>query len=300
MLDTLPPPAATAPHFAPTEIEAAAIKSRFQLSYHVPYCADADKLVGFRGKRVLEVGGSLPAGFVRDYLGAAQWTAVEELGYWRTVDGVEKLADSPLQHPADARLEEATADLLDQDYVLLDGGIEQAPEALHGRFDLAFSIACFEHISRLPKALERIHRTLKPGGKLFALFSPIWSAHDGHHLPGITDATGRHFNFGRSPIPPWGHLMASPSELYRFLLDHTDAAAAEEMVYYVYHAPHINRLFAEDYVRYFKLSPFRIERCQPTFPTPLSAEAQSMLEARHPGHRLFSNNGFLAILEKTA
>lgn len=67
------------PEFAPTAAEADALKRAFGLSYHVPYAAKAAATVGFAGKRVLEVGGSLPPDFVREQLGAAQWTAVEEM-----------------------------------------------------------------------------------------------------------------------------------------------------------------------------------------------------------------------------
>ncbi len=296
--DILTAPLRTSATFAPTAAETAYLRQRFGLSYHVPYCVQADQLVGLRGKRVLEVGGSLPAEFVKNNLGVAQWTAVEELSYWRTVDQVEKLTDSPLQQQADAKLTAATPDLLDQDYVLLDGAIEDAPDTLAGQFDVAFSIACFEHVSRLPKALDRIARLLKPGGQLFTMFSPIWSAHDGHHLPNITDRTGRTFVFGNSPIPPWGHLLAGPSGLYQYLLNHTDAATAEEMVYYVYHAPHINRLFAEDYVNYFQQSPLTVKVCDGTFPIDIPEKMQAELEKMHPDKTLFRFNGLLAVLQK--
>ncbi len=284
--------------FAPTPAEIAGLQAQFSLSYHVPYCAEAEKLVGLRGQHVLEVGGSLPAGFVRDHLGAAQWTAVEELSYWRTVDHTENLADSPLQRQADAKLTSATPQLLDRDYVLLEGAIEDAPDALAAQFDVAFSIACFEHVSRLPKALHRIARLLRPGGRLFTMFSPIWSAHDGHHLPEITDQTGRTFKFDRSPIPPWGHLLVGPSGLYEFLCKQTDPATAEEMVYYVYHAPHINRLFLEDYVNYFHQSPLEVKICTGTFPSAIPANMQSELERLHPDRTQFRFNGLLVVLQK--
>jgi SAM-dependent methyltransferase len=298
MIDILTAPLAATETFAPSAAQTDYLKKRFSLSYHVPYCVQADKLVGLRGKRVLEVGGSLPAEFVRDHLGVAQWTAVEELAYWRTVDKVEHLTDSPLQQKADAKLTDATADLLEKDYALLDGAIEDAPDALAGRFDVAFSIACFEHVSRLPKALDRIARLLKPGGQLFTMFSPVWSAHDGHHLPEITDRSGRTFKFDRSPIPPWGHLLAGPSGLYQYLCNHTDAATAGEMVYYVYHAPHINRLFAEDYVAYFQQSPLHVKVCDGTFPIDIPARMQAELEKMHPDKTLFRFNGLLAVLQK--
>jgi SAM-dependent methyltransferase len=286
--------------FAPTPAETTALQARFGLSYHVPYCAHADKLVGLRGKRVLEVGGSLPVGFVRDHVGVAQWTAVEEFSYWRTVDQVENLTDSPLQRQAGSKLTSATPQLLDNDYVLLEGAIENAPDALAGQFDVAFSIACFEHVSRLPKALDRISRLLRPGGQLFTMFSPIWSAHDGHHLPEIRDRAGRTFKFDHSPIPPWGHLLVGPSGLYEFLCKQTDPATAEEMVYYVYHAPHINRLFLEDYVNYFHQSPLEVKTCTGTFPTEIPANMQSDLERLHPGRTHFRFNGLLVVLQKPA
>jgi SAM-dependent methyltransferase len=299
MTDILTAPLISGPHFAPGPTEVAALQKRFGLSYHVPYCAEADRLVGLEGKRVLEVGGSLPAGFVRDHLGVAQWTAVEELGYWRTVDRVEKLTDSPLQKNADARLADATPALLGEDYVLLDGAIEDAPDALADQFDVAFSIACFEHVSRMPKALGRIAHVLKPGGKLFTMFSPLWGAHDGHHLPEITNReTGETYKFNRSPIPPWGHLLASPAGLYNFLRPQVGDTTAEEIVYYVHHAPHISRLFLEDYVGYFHQSPLTVVECRATFPRTIAPEMQAELERLHPGHTQFRYNGLLAVLQK--
>lgn len=284
--------------FAPTVSEVSELKQRYNLTYHVPYCVRADQYLAFRGKRVLEVGGSLPAGFVRDHLGVAQWTAVEERAYWRTVDKVEHLTDSPLQQIADARLVDATPGLLERDYVLLDGAIEDAPETLAGQFDAAFSIACFEHVSKMPQALERIAGMLRPGGRLFTMFSPIWSAHDGHHLPEITDRSGRTHKFDRSPIPPWGHLLVGPSGMYQYLRGCTDDTAAAEMVYYIYHAPHINRLFAEDYVAYFQQSSLEVEVCNCTFPIDIPAQMQAELERRHPDKSLFRYNGILAVLRK--
>jgi SAM-dependent methyltransferase len=292
----------TARHeFAPNAAQTAALQKEFGLYYHVPYAAKAAEMVGFAGKRVLEVGGSLPPGFVRDHLGAAQWTAVEELSYWQVIDNVEHRA-TPLQKSYTRKLAAATAaDTEAHEYLLLDGAIEHAPTTLNDQYDVAFSIACFEHLSRLPKALSAIHRALKPGGKLFAMFSPIWSAWDGHHLPKITDSRGQTFYFGKNnPIPPWGHLACSPSEMFEFLLTKTDPTAAEEMVYYIYHAPNINRLFAEDYLRYIALSPFEVRTMIETFKRPITPALQAELEHFHPGKKLFSNNGYLVVLQKPA
>jgi SAM-dependent methyltransferase len=284
--------------FSPTPVEDAALRAAFDLSYHIPYCAQAAKDVGFVGKKVIEIGGNLPPAFVRDHLGVAQWTAVEELSYWRLIDKAEHRVESALDKTYTKELTAAVPADLDQEYVLLDGAFENAPDALEGQFDVAFSIACFEHLSRLPKVLARAHRLLRPGGRLFAMFSPIWSSWDGHHMPKITDSRGNTFYFGKNnPIPPWGHLVLGPSEMFEYLLSKTDAAAAEEMVYYIYHAPNINRLFAEDYLRYFRTSPLKVVRCGATFPRSLPPKLQAELEHFHPGHKSFTNNGYLVVLE---
>ncbi len=293
-------PVTTRPEFAPLAAEIAALQRTHGLSYHIPYAAKAAELVGFAGKRVVEIGGSLPPAFVRDQLGAAQWTAVEELSYWKVVGQGGHRAYAPLEKSYVKHLPEAAAaDLESNDYLLLDGAFENAPGGLDGQYDLAFSIACFEHLSRLPKVLSAAWRLLRPGGKLFTMFSPIWSSFDGHHLPTITDASGQTFVFNKNcPIPPWGHLVCTPSEMFEFLLGKTDPTAAEEMVYYTYHAPNINRLFAEDYVRYLQMSPLRVVACVETFKRPVPPKLQAELEHFHPGRKLFGNNGYLAILER--
>src|SRR5271167_1853483 len=54
---------------------------RFGLSYHVSYAFSCAQSVSFAGKDVLEVGGSLPPGFVFDILAAKTWTAIETPDY---------------------------------------------------------------------------------------------------------------------------------------------------------------------------------------------------------------------------
>ena len=119
-------------------------------------------------------------------------------------------------------------------------------------------------------------------------------------MPEIIDASGHTFNFGNSPIPPWAHLYMSPPELLALLLRHTDRRTAEEMVYYVYHAPHLNRLFLEDYIGYFSQCGMRLEACEGIGTCEIDPERQAFLERMCPAHRGFRHNGMLAILEKNA
>lgn len=276
-------------------------RSEFGLSYHVPYAALAENTIGLKGKRVLEVGGSLPERFCLDYLGASRWICIDEPTYWAEISrGDAAVAVSGATKYCDIR-QAGGLDRLDS-YAILKGRAEDLPETLFGQFDAIFSIAAFEHIGTLGYALDRMFQALKPGGCLFTMFSPIWSAHDGHHLPEIVDTAGRRFNFGQSPIPPWGHLTLRPPQMYAHLLNHTDPATAAEIVYYVYHSPHINRLFVEDYAAYMQASPFIVERFDLTFPMQndqaMLAQAQQQLSQLHPGRKHFINNGILAVLRR--
>lgn len=185
-----------------------------------------------------------------------------------------------------------------QNYTLLEGLVEDLPAGLEGIFDRIFSIACFEHVHTLGLALEKMHAALKSGGKLFTMFSPIWSAHDGHHLPNITDAHGKQWSAGKSPIPPWAHLLFSPAQMEKHLQSQTDRHTASKMIFHIYHNQHINRLFTENYLEYVQQSPFIIEQLQLSFPAKIPDNIQKALEARHPGKKHFSNNGLLMVLSK--
>jgi len=273
-------------------------QQRFGLSYHVSYAFNCAHNVSFAGKDVLEVGGSLPPGFVFDVLGAKTWTAIE------TPDYEDELAE------AGGLTHKGTLLHTDTDVIPTKGfgtpfaarynfslaNIEDLPESHREKYDLVFSIATFEHVQKMPAALDRMHQALKPGGKLFSFFSPIWSAHDGHHFPEIADASGRPVD--RSIIPPWGHLLAPPPEMYRFLCTRTDPETAGTMVYYIYHASFINRLFTEDYIAYIAQTPFRVTNLTRAFTTTVPPNIQSALTTLYPGRKHFDNNGLYIILEK--
>jgi SAM-dependent methyltransferase len=226
------------------------------------------------------------------------WLAIEELAYWHEIEASGGVHGTPPVGGVARRLVDAGPRDLDAGYGVFAGRVEELPAALHGRFDVAFSIAAFEHIDRLALTLDGAAAALRPGGRLFALFSPIWSAHDGHHLPKIRDRSGREFDFSNSPVPPWGHLLLRPPEMFSYLLQHTDRGTAAEIVYYVYHSPHINRLFTEDYIAYCQAGPLIVERCEPMFMLEPSPDIQRDLERRHPRHKQFANNGLRLILRK--
>jgi SAM-dependent methyltransferase len=280
----------------PVKDRVARLQAEHRLSYQIPTLLEAEALVGLRGKRVLEVGGSLPAGLVLDELGAAQWIGIEEMSYWD-----EFPTGTQLTRPIDRsnmKLTEVTdASVLPRHGVLL-GGVEHLPPSLHGQFDVVFSVAAFEHLLALPLALDRMFEALRPGGRVFSKFSPIWSAHDGHHLPSLLDASGRTFNFHSSPIPPWGHLLLRPPQLLQHLRAHTDFDTAAKIVYYVYNSPRINRLFTEDYLMYLDASRFKLDVVNGTYAKQVPATVAADLGRLHPGRKLFANNGLVLALTR--
>jgi SAM-dependent methyltransferase len=275
-------------------------QSKFKLSYHVNYAKICQDLVGFENLDVLEVGGSLPPEFVFNYLGAKSWTAIEAPSYAESLEQAGGISHQGTIIPSIKNAKELKFKNRQTDkYSLYLENIEDLPEEYFEQFDVIFSIATFEHIHKLPAALDKMFRSLRPGGKLFSMFSPIWSAHDGHHLPEISDRSGQQFNFGNSPIPPWGHLLMTRGEMAEYLHEKTDKETADKIVYFVYQSDHINRYFTEDYQDVIRNSPFQILRFDLTFQTFISPEIEKQLQHIYPRQKHFSNNGISLILEKS-
>lgn len=275
-----------------------ALQQEFGLSYHIEYASLAEQLVGFSGKRVLEVGGSLPQRLVLEELGAAQWTALEEMDYWdETLSTGYILGTPPVQTANKKRFADVVPTDL-QAYNVFYGRIEDLPAEMEAQFDLVFSIAAFEHIARLPLALEKMSKALLPGGRLFSMFAPLWSSYNGHHLPEIVDAAGNHWSFGNSPIPPWGHLLFRPTELFDLLCQKCDVETAREIVYFVYSSPHINRFFLDDYLEIVARCGFKVQQASPIFEIDVPAAVNQQLMARYPGCKHFGHSGLLLVLER--
>lgn len=275
-------------------------QQKLNLQWQVPMAFACQQMVGFKDKKVLDVGGILPKEFVFNYLKARSWTSLD------TIDYAASLAEDISGYQGVAakmkKLEETTSfireDGTEAGYRVILTNIEDLPSQYYNQYDLIFSTATFEHLNKFPLALEKMFLALKPSGQIFSMFSPIWSAHDGHHLRTITDQQGRTFNFGSSPIPPWGHLLMRSPELYKHLCQHTDRETAGVIVHHVYNHPSINRLFTEDYFDYISQTDFVIKQFQLTYHSRISQCIQEKLESLYPGRKQFANNGILTILEK--
>jgi SAM-dependent methyltransferase len=280
---------------SPAELEH--YKTDYNLAGQPDFLLEMDRHYSLEGQRVLEVGGSnIPKPFIFEVLKARQWISVDRVypenrQYW------------PKQYkhtgviPISEDIDYCT---LDQ-HVILDGGIEMLPASFAGRFDAIVSMDAFEHIPKFATMLDRTYDALRPGGKMFSMYSPIWSSHCGHHLWGITDKAGNTYYIDSSPIPRWGHLLMRPQEMYHYLLQHTDAETADKIVSHVYHSDILNRLFYEDFEAYFtrsRFDKFELKKFIPDVePDP---ETRQRLEYLYPGRKNFQVTGIEAICEKTA
>jgi len=171
----------------------------------------------------LEIGGAFPASLVIDHLGCNSWTAVEAPSYDAELGEANQFHRNTTEKQ---RLLE-----LGQRYRHYYCNAEDLGVDHLNQYDLIFSIACFEHINRLPLALEKMLQYLKPGGKLFTMHSPIWSAFDGHHLPiGIPDRFDTQLPQQSYIFGPWGHLLQSRSQTFSDIRSRFDSAFAEEVI----------------------------------------------------------------------
>jgi SAM-dependent methyltransferase len=75
-------------------------------------------------------------------------------------------------------------------------------------FDIAYTFATFEHVHNIRDGWQNMVNTLRPGGMLYSVSSPLWMSPYGHHKPDLF----RGF--------PWIHLYhPNPEQLVSFCLD---------------------------------------------------------------------------------
>jgi SAM-dependent methyltransferase len=125
-------------------------------------------------------------------------------------------------------------------------------------FDLIISLSTFEHFFNPDRALEEMHRVLRPGGAALISFQPIWTSARGHHLHHISDVN--------QLIPPWAHLYWSPEQMRDELSRSWPPNASmslEQVIEWIYRSDEINRIDIKRLRRYFAASPLTVEWLTP-------------------------------------
>jgi SAM-dependent methyltransferase len=201
---------------------------------------------GFRGKAVLEVG----AGFAMPQGGAFAALALAEGALQATA--VDR--DGPEQSEADPARAAFWDELLDRRrdlsvcgkrnvervaffggplaFARMDAAALDFPDQ---SFDLTFSTAVFEHLSKPKDVLRELRRVLKPGGRAVIQWNPFSSMRLGGHDIGL---------FRRVP---WAHLRLSRAAHIRALAQvYADPALYGELPVEHRPSPELARFYAAD------------------------------------------------------
>ncbi len=134
-------------------------------------------------------------------------------------------------------------------YKILKGDARKLPFD-DNTFDYIYSIATFEHINGVADCLSEIRRILKPRGRFYTFFAPIWTSVAGHHSYCAGHLVREGYDHDEEllySIPAWGHLYMSKDELFSHLTGYGfNEAKCKEIVHYIYDSDDINRRTASE------------------------------------------------------
>ena len=108
------------------------------------------------------------------------------------------------------------------------------------QFDIVVSKDTFEHIIELEKVINCIYRVLKPGGKCYIGFGPLYYSHNGEHSKTL------------APFK-WGHALLSD----RFMINYYNKKNPLNKIESIYDLG-LNKLKLKDYKEIFKRSDFEV------------------------------------------
>jgi SAM-dependent methyltransferase len=164
-----------------------------------------------------------------------------------------------------------------------------SPEAA---FDYVVSKDSFEHILELDRMLLEIKNRLRPGGRLFAGFGPLYPSPYGDHDRRKTSLKPWGL-WGRLVARiPWGHLIMEARILEMSNRNRKRMARSV-------HDLGLNGLAASDYYRLFRESGFVLRSLRINQSTALSSRILTRL-ARSPSLADYCTHNIYAILEKPA
>jgi SAM-dependent methyltransferase len=234
--------------------------------------------IEFRGKRVLEVGGSaLPREFI-EALGVIEWASVDILGHSAGGYQQERFAEHYRSIPV-APLGQIHKFLGRELYYICDGDAVWIPSSVADHFDVVVSVNAFEHVLDFPGLLATLKRVMRPGADLLSSFGPIWTCAHGSHFWVSAD-----WNFDKpGPLPGHSHLLMSASMAYTSLLEaKVDKAAAAMAVAQIYTESRVNRLGFSDYLRFLQSAAFELRYFKPHYRIEVPSDRLEELRVRYP------------------
>lgn len=188
------------------------------------------------------------------------------------------------------------------DHIILGHGDINSLPIEDNSFDVIISVAAFEHILNLEKALQEMYRLLKPGGVIFTMFAPIWSnPFVGHHLWFENKGNGYRFNEEdsyRHLIKPGEHLLYDKAEMKNILEQRCDSQLAEQLIYELYDTYVINRYTYADYRRFIANSGFKIISFKKYWETLVDQALLEKLQQKHGCLIDFCYAGLELLLQK--
>lgn len=250
------------------------------------------KNLDFKGKKVLEIGGSsIPEFIVFGELGARSWICVD------LVDETNYQLKKFAQHYGRIGLSRFSdyKSLPGKGYLIFNEPAENIPDYFYEQFDVVISINAFEHIISLQDVLLKIYNSLRNGGILDTIFGPIWSSYAGSHFY-IDD----NFYFDKAgPLPRWFHLLLNREKISAILKQSNfKEEVIDLLIWQVFDSPRVNRLFYEDYIDLMKRTLFEKHKVIGMWPRTVPIITQTELEKKHPGKKEFSYYGLRIIAEK--
>ena len=248
------------------------------------------KYIDFKGKTVLEIGGSdTPREIIFKELGVVKWVCINKPGEGYIKKRSKHYADLKQCKIGDKALDDAMAE---DDYMLFHNYTDDMTNEFHGKFDVVLTCACFEHVYNVRDALVRLHECLVPGGVCYGLIGCIYSSAFGTHF--IVDNKLRFDKARKFPIDiSFAHLLMSYDDLYRCLIPYFNSNyEAEKAAFEIKNGKeqHLNRYFYEDYVDAFKSSPFSTINYRAWTTSPVNFGKLARLRQQYPGKARFDIN----------
>lgn len=171
---------------------------------------------------------------------------------------------------------------LEQNYPNLQPVIEFSMDGLHtspdNTFDLVVSKDSFEHVINLDQVLAEIKRCLKPGGRLYAGFGPLWNSPYGDH--------------GRTQSRIWwGHVFLREADIVEWFNRHHSRTIQS------IHDLDLNAMSLADYRRVIDASGLRIVSFRINASNSWLSRLFSLIRQLPPLEEYFSHNIY-CVLEK--